>query len=167
MRTPSNICLQCCAVDANTSKWIVFERANDLPARTPNTRRFHPWYRLSPLVLNSIVSIGLTVEGNRGDSLEGFKEMNPRVKWILTPTAVSNVNGAAVFLLQHIPASIFGSIISIADIASNNPNNFWWWINSPRFNSGMEQQSMGVSYRRLNHKPSTDSKNSCVMSFHS
>lgn len=39
-----------------------------------------------------------------------------------TLTAVSNVNGGSVFLLQHIPASIFGSIISIADIASNKPN---------------------------------------------
>uniref|UniRef100_A0A2M4D1U8 Putative secreted protein n=1 Tax=Anopheles darlingi TaxID=43151 RepID=A0A2M4D1U8_ANODA len=41
----------------------------------------------------------------------------------ITPvsTAVSKVSGVAS-RLQHIPASIFGSIISIADIASSNPN---------------------------------------------
>lgn len=39
------------------------------------------------------------------------------------------------------PASIFGSIISMADIASNKPNNFWWWINSPSSSSVWESES--------------------------
>lgn len=52
----------------------------------------------------------------------------------VTLIAVSNVNGCEVFLLQHIPASIFGSIISIADMASNKPN-ILWWTNSPNESS--------------------------------
>lgn len=47
------------------------------------------------------------------------------IQTVLTLTAESKVNGPPGFLLQHIPASILGSIISIADIASNRPNNFW------------------------------------------
>lgn len=65
----------------------------------------------------------------------------------LTSTAVWKFNGVAS-LLQHMPASIFGSIISIADIASNSPNMLSW-INSPSLSS------------------LTQPKNSVVISFHS
>lgn len=53
---------------------------------------------------------------------------------LLTFTAVVKFNGGGVSLLQHIPASIFGSIISIADIATINPNQSSW-INSPNDSS--------------------------------
>lgn len=98
-------------------------------------------------------------------------------KWIssehdqwLTLTAVSNVNGGSALLLHRRPASIFGSIISMADIASSKPNNFLWWISSPSCSSAQKLnwiQSSWFGTPKKNILPLTDSRNSTVISFHS
>lgn len=82
---------------------------------------------------------------------------------------MSNVSGGSVFLLQHIPASIFGSIISIADIASNKPNI------SLCMSSPSESSRERIDFSKTSDErdeiflglPWTASKNSSVMTFHS
>lgn len=67
--------------------------------------------------------------------LQQFASFCLQTRRVLTATAVSNVNGPSGFLLHRKPASIFGSIISMADIASNSPNSVWWCTSSPSCNS--------------------------------
>lgn len=132
------IYLRCYAADVNTDMWIPFVPMNYRPTTKPDTHLSNPWdrsFRYSPMRPISFDRSGYT---SNIEKIIGFcccfafKTFKCQ---LLTATAILNVNGPSGFLLHRSPASIFGSIISMADIASSNPNKVWWCTSSPSCNS--------------------------------
>lgn len=162
---PSKIYLVCCTVDEDRDRWKQFAPMSFHPTTIPNMRWLHPLFRSIHYYQVRRVSFCCSAEWE-------FHELFPMLSHVnaLTLIAVSKVNGPSVFLLQRSPASIFGSIISMADIASSRPNSFLWWTNSPNCNSVNHFSHYQMFWcKKSMHMflPFTASMNSPVISFHS
>ena len=80
---------------------------------------------------------------------KGLEFLNHKGISTLTSAAVWNLKGLFALLLHLIPASIFGSIISMADMASKRPN-MSSWRSSPKERSFVEDKKDSVMGTLIN-----------------
>lgn len=162
---------RCCAADADTNMWIQFVPMNCRPTMRPDMHLSNPWDRSFHYSPTRPIWFGWS----KRNWMKNYKFFFALFRYffqlhLLTATAMLNVNGPSGSLLHRKPASIFGSIISMADIASSSPNRVWWCTSSPSCNSVMNENycSPDLSSTVLRQiEPLTAPKNSPVISFQS